>query len=291
MIKKIGFIGMGIMGSRMAANLLDKGFEVTVFNRTKRKTAPLAEAGARIAACPRELAAHAEAVILMLTGPEAIDAALDGKKGLLAGLRPGTIVANMGTISPYETKELAGRVKDAGGVFVDAPVSGSKKPAEDGTLIVLAGGTKKALAAMKPAFLAMGKKIVHCGPAGSGTAMKMSVNLLLGVMLEGLAEALVLGRRQGLDPDLVLQTILDGPLACPLFAMKKDMLTSGTYPAQFPLTHMAKDMRFVVAAARGSGTLAPVAVAAARQYLLAEDKGLGKADAAAIRAFVDAPVA
>lgn len=283
MIRNVAFIGLGIMGSRMALNLVRKGFAVTVYNRTPGKDAELLAAGARTAATPRACAQDAEAVLLMLTGPQAVEAVLDGADGVLAGLRPGTPLANMSTVTPAFNRSLEERVRAAKGLLVDAPVSGSKKPAEDGTLLVLAGGPDAALDALEPVFLGLGKKVVRCGGLGQGSAMKLSVNLLLGVMLAGLAESLNLGQRLGLSLETLLEVILNGPLACQLFQLKAPLFRQDAYPAQFPLAHMAKDLRFVLETAEEAGVQVPGAGTALGLYAEAEAQGLGGEDFAVIR--------
>lgn len=283
MKQSIAFIGMGIMGVRMSKNLLDAGFPVAVYNRTLERCGTVSDAGATIAGSPREAADEADVVVLMLTGPEAIDAMMEGENGVLAGLGPKSVLVNMSTVSPEYAKELAARVEATGAVCVDAPVSGSKKPAEDGTLVILAGGPKQTVADLEPAFLAMGKKVVHCGQAGDGSAMKMAINLLLAEMMAGLSESLNLGETYGLSRELMLETILAGPLSCGLFQIKEDMLANGEYPPQFPLKHMTKDLRFVLQTADQAGAATPLCHAAFQLYRQAQGHGYGDDDFAAVR--------
>jgi 3-hydroxyisobutyrate dehydrogenase-like beta-hydroxyacid dehydrogenase len=294
MPKRIGFIGAGIMGRPMALNLMRAGHGVTVYNRTPERLAPLAEAGVRIAPSPRAAAVGQDAVILMLTGPEAIEAVLYGPGGVFApgpGSAPGATDAlpvglaliNMSTVSPAYTDQLAARLRESAIPFIDAPVSGSKKPAEDGSLVILAGGDGEQIDAWEPVLLAMGKRVVRCGAAGQGTRMKMAVNVLLGVMMEGFCEALHFGERSGLDLEAMLTAMLSGPLACGLFEMKTGMIRSGEYPAQFPLKHMAKDLGFAIATAAATGAPVPLAEALFRQYEQGMEQGLGDRDFAAIK--------
>lgn len=280
---KVGFIGLGIMGRAMSHNILKSGFPLMVYNRSPEKAEELRDAGASVAATPRELAEWADVVIVMVTGPEAVDALLFGRDGVASSLAPGKVLVNMSTVAPAYTRDLKSRLAESGAVFVDAPVSGSKKPAEQGTLVILAGGPKPEVQAITPLFEAMGKKVVHCGEAGDGSMMKMTVNLLLGVMLEGLAEAVAFGEKGGLDSDLVLDTVMAGPLSCGLFQLKESMLRTGEYPAQFPLKHMAKDLRFVLQTAYQNGANTPAAHAAIQQYAAGESAGLGDEDFAAVK--------
>jgi 3-hydroxyisobutyrate dehydrogenase-like beta-hydroxyacid dehydrogenase len=290
MSKRIGFIGAGIMGRPMALNLMRAGHAVSVYNRTPERLAPLAEAGARIASSPREAADGQDAVILMLTGPEAIEAVLYNPDGVLAsdpgdarGLAPERPLINMSTVSPAYTDELAARLRGSSIPFIDAPVSGSKKPAEDGSLVILAGGERELVAAWEPVLLAMGKRVVYCGSAGQGTRMKMAVNVLLGVMMEGFCEALHFGESSGLELEAMLTAMLSGPLACGLFEMKTGMIRSAEYPPQFPFKHMTKDLRFAMQTAAATGASVPLAHALLQQYQQGMEQGLGDQDFAAIK--------
>ncbi|MEZ0328380.1 MAG: NAD(P)-dependent oxidoreductase [Dissulfuribacterales bacterium] len=280
---RIGFIGMGIMGQPMAKNLLKAGHEVMVYNRTRKKVLPLVGAGAQLGHSPRELAHWAKAVILMLTGPEAIEAVLNGSDGLLSAFDAKPTIINMSTVSPAYTRELASKLHEKDIPFIDAPVSGSKKPAEDGTLVILASGPHELVRAMEPMFLVMGKKLVYCGDAGRGTDMKMSINLLLSVMMAGLSEAVVMAERLGLDTQLFLDTVLSGPLSCDFFRLKAPMLQKNEFPPQFPLKHMAKDINFILQAAQAKGLRLQVEQAVADYYETAMDNGLEDLDLAAIK--------
>ena len=282
MTTPIGFIGQGIMGSPMALNLLKAGFPVTVYNRDKDKTAPAAQAGAQVAETPATLAAGPDVVILMLTGPEAMEAVLEGPDGALAALTPGKTVVNMSSVEPAYTRELNERLAAKGILFIDAPVSGSKKPAEDGGLIILASGDKKNVDALKPVFLAMGKKVVFCGEAGKGSAMKMVVNLLLSIMMTGFGEVLAMGRASGLAQEAMLDAFLSGSVACPLFNGKAGMVRTGEYPPQFPLKHMHKDLNFILNTAQEAGAEIPLGRAVLEQYGKAMEQELGEADFAAV---------
>jgi 3-hydroxyisobutyrate dehydrogenase-like beta-hydroxyacid dehydrogenase len=161
-------------------------------------------------------------------------------------------------------------------------VSGSKKPAEEGSLIILAGGDKDLVDDLTPLFLSMGKKVVHCGPEGSGSMMKMTANLLLGMMMEGLCEALNFGEKGGLDKAAILDALLSGPMGCGLFKMKEEMLKSGDYPAQFPLKHMLKDIKFVSDTAFETGAATPGAHAVLLLYRQAMAHGFGDLDFSAV---------
>jgi 3-hydroxyisobutyrate dehydrogenase-like beta-hydroxyacid dehydrogenase len=277
--ENIGFIGLGIMGAPMAANLIKAGHALRVYNRTPDKAAPLLAAGATAASSPAALAGASDTIVLMLTGPTAIDAVLAGEGGLLAADLTGRRIINMSTVPPAYAAALGKRLTAHGAILIDAPVSGSRAPAEAGTLLVLAGGEPAAIDAAEPVLLAMGKAVVRCGAVGTGSAMKMAVNLLLATMMAGLAEAVNLGEKSGLDTGLLLDTVLAGPLGCGLFSMKRDMLVSHSYPAQFPLAHMAKDLGFIAQAAQDAGAPLPLGKTVAGLYA----EGPGGEDFAAVK--------
>lgn len=279
---KIGFMGLGIMGAPMAANILQAGYPLMVYNRTPDKAQPLAQMGAGVASSPRALAHAADVIIAMVTGPEALQDLLWGPGGAAAEFNSKKIFINMSSVSPQFTWELAERLAPQGVVFIDAPVSGSKKPAEDATLIILTGGQREQVDQVTPLLLTMGKKVVNCGPAPQGSMMKMMVNLLLGLMMEGVSEALNFGKQGGLDLEAMLDVIFSGPLSCGLYQMKADMFRTGTFPVAFPLKHMTKDFKFVVDTAYQTGAPAPVAHLLLQLYRLGLSQGLGDEDFAAI---------
>ena len=287
MTMKVGFVGLGLMGQPMAKNVAKKGFALSVFNRTPEKALPLKEAGASLAASPKEAAMGAEAVVLMLTGPEAVDQVLDGPQGVLAGLESGKTIVNMSTVPPSYSRRLFERLKSRSIVVLDAPVYGSKKPAEEGALVILAGGPQAKVKEMEPLLLSMGKKVVYCGETGQGSSMKMVVNLLLGIMATGLAEAVNLGQKCGLSTETVLETMLSGPTQCPLFEFKKPMLISDNYGAQFALKHMAKDLRFILQTADETGAAVPAGHVVFQLYRAAMGRGLSDKDYAAVKKVIE----
>jgi len=280
---KVGFLGTGIMGQAMAKNILKAGYELMVYNRTPEKTAALGEAGARVAVTQNAIADWAEVIIMMVTGPEAVDDLLSGLQGLLAGEIANKTVINMSTLSPHYCKKLAERLQNHSVTFIDAPVSGSKKPAEEGTLIILASGPGKNITELEPLFLSMGKKVVYCGNTGQGTNMKMTVNLLLGILMEGLCEAINFGQTCGLSVSAMFEAILSGPLACPLFNLKTEMLQTNSFPPQFPLKHMAKDLRFALDMAEENGAAIPVGRTIFHLFKQALSENLGDNDFAVVK--------
>jgi len=282
MTMKVAFVGLGTMGQPMAKNVAKKGHALSVFNRTPEKAMPLKEAGAAMAASPKEAAKGADVVILMLTGPEAVDQVLDGPQGVLAGLDAGKTIVDMSTVPPSYSRHLSERLKSRSIAAIDAPVYGSKKPAEEGALVILAGGPQAKVKEMEPLLLSMGKKVVYCGATGQGSMMKMFINLLLGVMVEGFAEALNFGKLGGLDMDAMLETAFSGAMNSPMFQVKAPLIKENNYPAAFPLKHLAKDCKFVVDTAFELGAPVPVGQVLLQLYRLGWAKGWGDQDISAI---------
>jgi 3-hydroxyisobutyrate dehydrogenase-like beta-hydroxyacid dehydrogenase len=282
MKEKVGFMGLGIMGAPMAANILKAGYPLLVYNRTPAKAEPLARLGAAVASSPGALAQAAAVTIAMVTGPEALDDLLFGPEGAAPAFNESRVFINMSSVSPRFTRELALRLAPTGVAFIDAPVSGSKKPAAEGALVILAGGRKEQVEAVTPLLSAMGKKVVYCGPAGQGSMMKMFINLLLGLMMEGFAEALNFGKMGGLEWQPMLDTVFSGPLNCALYQMKADLIRQGGFPPAFPLKHIAKDLKFLVDTAYETGAPIPVGHMLLHLFRLGVSQDLGDLDFAAV---------
>ncbi len=279
---KIGFMGLGIMGGAMAANIHRAGFPLMVYNRSADKTRKFAGLGVGVASSPKSLAHATDVIILMVTGPEAIDSLLFGPDGAAASLNDRKILINMSSVSPAYTRSLAQKLAPTGAAFVDAPVSGTKKPAEEGTLLILAGGDQEKVREVTPILEAMGKKVIYCGEAGQGSMMKMTINLLLGLMMAGFSEAVHYGLAGGLSLEAVLDVVLSGPLSCGLYQMKSQMLRDNDFPAQFPLKHMAKDAKFIIDTAYETGAPALLGHLLLPLYRLGVSRGLGDQDFAAV---------
>src|SRR5215210_848523 len=207
----IGFIGLGIMGSRMAANLRRAGYELTVFNRTReRAEAWAAEHGGHVAGSPREVAERSDVVITMVVDGPQVERMILGEDGALAGARDGTLFVDMSTIAPATARSLAQTLEAEGHAFVDAPVTGSSPKAEAGTLTIMCGGAKDDVERARPLFEVMGEKIVHAGEAGQGQAVKVLSQGVTAVNCATLAQAITVGRRIGLDLEALLQVMTGG---------------------------------------------------------------------------------
>jgi 3-hydroxyisobutyrate dehydrogenase-like beta-hydroxyacid dehydrogenase len=282
MKEQIGFLGLGIMGLAMARNIARAGYPLTVYNRTPKTDPELSRSGVKVAPHPRELAAAADIVIAMLTGPEAIDQLLWGPQGAAPALKAGQVLINMSTVSPQYTQQLSRKLADTGITLIDAPVSGTKKPAEEGKLLILAGGDPEKITELKPLWKTMGQKVIYCGGVGQGSMMKMANNLLLSVMMGGLAEALNFGLRGGLSFESLLEVIFSGPLNCGLFQMKAGEIQQGTYPPSFPLKHTTKDLKFVLDTAYDTGSPVPLGQIMLHLYRAGVGQDWGDLDVAAI---------
>jgi 3-hydroxyisobutyrate dehydrogenase-like beta-hydroxyacid dehydrogenase len=282
MKEKVGFMGLGIMGTPMAANLLKAGYPVTVYNRSPEKADPLVKQGARLASSPKVLAQAAEVVIAMVTGPEALSDLLWGPEGAGGAFNHSKVFINMSSVAPRYTRQLAQEFEPSGVSFIDAPVSGTKKPAEEGTLVILAGGPEDKVKELEPLLLAMGKKVIYCGPVGQGSMMKMFINLLLGLMMEGFAEALNFGKLGGLELEGMLDTISSGAMNAPMFQVKAANLRANNYPPAFPLKHLAKDAKFVVDTAFELGAPVPAGQMLLHLYRTGVAQGWGDEDISAI---------
>lgn len=281
-MEKIGFIGLGTMGSAMVPNIAKAGYRLSLWNRSPEKAEAFLKPGITISATPAELAAASDAVIVMVFGPEALAEVLQGPTGVCAGLRPGAVVINMSTVSREATLAAAGAVEACGAGFIDAPVAGSKKPAQDGALTILAGGDRQAIDRATPLLKTMGRVILNCGPVGQGTAMKLFINLFLGTLMQALAEGLCVGRAMGLDIPGMLATIDNSAVACPLFRVKGAAIGGGDFSKNFPVDLLFKDLNLVLAEAGKLGAPLPMTAAAREAFSAARAMGLGDEDMAAV---------
>ena len=273
---KLGFLGLGIMGSGMAANLLKAGFGVTVWNRNAAKCQPLVDAGATQAATPADVAAASDITFAMLADPAAALEVALGPFGVVEGMGPGKGYVDMSTVDVPTTVSIAAAVNEAGGKFLEAPVSGTKKPAIDGTLIILAGGDHELYEQALPALEKMGKKVVFLGETGNGARMKLVVNMVMGGMMAIFCEGVALSDRCGLQKTDLFDVLAAGALANPMFQIKGNMIANGDYATSFPLKHMQKDLR--LALALGDELSQPLSSAAAANSAFIRARQQGWAD-------------
>jgi 3-hydroxyisobutyrate dehydrogenase len=278
----VAVLGTGIMGSAMARNLAAGGLRTTVWDRSQQAAAPLAEAGARVAASPQDAVRDAGVVITMLSTADAVESVMFTGE-VAEALARGVVWAQMGTIGVTATTSLAGQLGRVrpGVLFVDAPVSGSKGPAETGQLLILASGPAAARAVVQPAFSAIGRKTVWLGEAGQGSRMKLVVNAYMSTLIEEVAEALELASRLGIDPAELNEVIEGGPLDAPIADAKLFKMRSGDFAPEFPLEWALKDVDLAIAAAGGDRL--PLLEALSRQWRAAVGAGHGREDVSAAR--------
>lgn len=282
-----GFLGLGIMGSAMAANLARAGYQVTVWNRNAEKCAALVALGAKQARTPAEVTAACDITFAMLADPAAARAVCFGVAGALAGLGDGRGYVDMSTVDDVTSCDIAEAVAGAGGRFLEAPVSGTKKPAEDGTLIILAAGDHSLYQEAAPAFEKMGKLFPYLGEVGQGARMKLVVNMVMGGMMTAFCEGMALGQKAGLDGRQILDILDAGALANPMFRGKGPLLLKGGFPTSFPLKHMQKDLRLAIALGDGLGQPLYSAAAANETFKQAGKAGFADEDFAAVFKVID----
>ncbi len=280
---KIGFVGLGIMGSAMAANLIRAGFDVTVWNRSAERCAAFAEMGAEIAASPRMAAECSDVVIAMLADPRAVLSVRDGADGILAGLKPGAGYLDMSTVDAETSIESARMAHEKGALFLEAPVAGSRKPAEDATLTIMAAGDRPLYDAALPALEAMGKKILFLGAVGNAARMKLANNLVMSGMLTALCEGMALASGSGLDTAQFLEVLDSGAVSNPMFRLKGPQIAANReFPTSFPLKHMQKDLRLALRLAEEIGQPLFATATVNELYKKALAEGHGESDFAAV---------
>ncbi|PLX41746.1 MAG: NAD(P)-dependent oxidoreductase [Deltaproteobacteria bacterium] len=281
-MQKIGFIGLGTMGTPMALNILRGGFELVVYNRNALKCAPLVDKGALLAASPMEVAERCEITLAIVSDPEAALEVALGPAGALKGLSPGKGYIDLSTVDAVTSRRIEAAAAEAGARFLEAPVSGSKKPAEEGNLIILAAGDKGLYDEALPLFGILGKSSHYLGAVGQGAMMKLAVNMVMGSMTVALAEGLSLAKGAGLDPSALLAVLDEGVVSNPLFRLKGPAMLRGEFPTAFPLKHMQKDMRLALEAGDAAGSALTVATAANEKFLEALSDGNGEEDMSAV---------
>jgi 3-hydroxyisobutyrate dehydrogenase-like beta-hydroxyacid dehydrogenase len=278
-----GFIGLGIMGEAMCRNLIRKGHRVVVWNRSEGKTASLASEGASVAASPADVVRRSAVVITMLSDPDAVRRVYEGAEGIATVPLAGKACIDMSTVSPDCSRATAAAVSSAGGVFLEAPVLGSRKPAEAGTLTILTGGDEALSRTMEPLLLAMGSKVVHVGATGAAAHMKLIVNQMMGAILCVFGEAALTGLAAGIPAGKIIEVVTESAAAAPVVGMKAaDMLGARAFETHFPLKHALKDMKLAVLAGDAMGVPTPVTAAVQQLFATARERGFGDHDFSAV---------
>jgi 3-hydroxyisobutyrate dehydrogenase len=281
--ERVAFLGLGIMGWPMAANLARAGFELSVWTRDSAKAERFAaEHGGRVAGSPAEAASGVDAAISMVPDTPEVEAVLLRDDGAAAGLKEGGLCIDMSTIAPTATRTIGERLAESGISFLDAPVTGSRPKAEDGTLTIMVGGEREAFDRALPLFEAMGELVVHVGPQGHGEMVKLINNVLAAVNAAALGEGLSLARAAGVDTDRLRQVVAAGAGGSTMLELKAAPMLEGDFEALFKLEHMLKDVRHCLAEARAVGLELPLATVAEQLYATAAEAGHAEDDFAAV---------
>lgn len=283
---KISFIGLGIMGSRMAANLVKKGVEVTVYNRSKEAVKKLEQVGAIPAKSPQKAVENADIVFSMLSTPEVVSSLFFGNSGLLSAMKKQSIWVDCSTVNPAFSRQSFSEAEKHKIHFLDAPVAGTKPQAENAELVFFVGGDTQIFEFVQPFFEKIGKKSIHLGKTSNGTAFKMLVNMMLAQSMLVFSEAILLGEKMGFERDFLLETIPNLVVSPPFTKAKADMIASDDYEVQFPLEWMHKDLHLASLTAYELGQ--PLYLANLTKELFADAKksGYSRLDFAAIHRFL-----
>jgi 2-hydroxy-3-oxopropionate reductase len=280
--KAVGFVGLGIMGAFMAGNLLEAGHELVVHNRTRTKAERLAQRGARVAASPREVAEGSDVIITMLPGPPQVEEVVAGEGGLLEGASEGSLIIDMSTSSPILAQELARAARNKAVGMLDAPVSGGDVGARDGTLSIMVGGEENDFERARPLFRVMGETVVHVGGTGAGQVVKACNQIVVALVIEAVAEALVLGSKAGVAPDRVVEVLSGGLASNKVLEVKGEKFLSHEFAPGGKVEYHRKDLGIALEAGSEYGVTLPVAALVDQMFGVLEAKGRGGWDHSAL---------
>lgn len=278
---KVGFIGLGLMGKPMALNIHKKGFPLAVYNRSSKRLADFKKLGIYTYSSPAELAKNSDVVITMITAPKDVKEVALGKNGIAESGRKGLIHIDMSTIGPSAAKEVAKGLASKGIEFIDAPVTGSTDRAKTGELVIFAGGKKEIVGKMKPVLLAMGAEVNYMGPVGSGQAIKLVNNMIVGETIASLGEGFVLGQSLGLTKTQIMEALKNVFGLSPNMKAKMPMLVEGKYPVAFSVANMRKDLKLGLDE-KDASTPLPILKTTEAIYKKTMEQGWGDEDIAAI---------
>jgi 3-hydroxyisobutyrate dehydrogenase-like beta-hydroxyacid dehydrogenase len=281
--ERIGFVGLGIMGSRMAANLTRAGYELTVFNRTRATAdAWAAEHGATVAETPAAVGAVSDVVISMVVDGDQVRELLLGEQGVAHGAARGTLCVDMSTIAPAQTRAIGDELARRGLSLLDAPVTGSSPKAHDGTLTIMAGGSAEDFARAEPLFRVMGDLVVHVGELGQGEMVKLINNAVAAANATTVGEALLVGQRSGVDLDALVHVMAGGSGGSAMLDLKAGPMRRHDYTTLFKLEHMLKDVRLCLDEGQAAAVAFPAAARARDVLVAALARGHGDDDFAAL---------
>jgi 3-hydroxyisobutyrate dehydrogenase-like beta-hydroxyacid dehydrogenase len=270
----IGFIGMGHMGSHMARKLLDAGYHLTVYDRTQERAKELGQQGALVAQTPKELATKCDTVMVCVTDDQAQEHLMLGQDGALAGVRAGSVIIDLSTVSPSASRRLYKAAQEKGVAMIDSAVSGSVPQVEQGSLVIFVGGEQETYQRCKPILEVLGQNSFYMGPSGMGTTMKLVVNTLLGLGMQALAEAIAFGEKAGVEKGLLLDVL--GQTAVLTTGQKSKLanVKREQYPTQFALSLQHKDFGLILTEAAELSVSMPATAAAQQMYTAAMAKGM-----------------
>jgi 3-hydroxyisobutyrate dehydrogenase len=278
-MKRIGFVGLGTMGAGMAKNLAKKGYPLGVWNRSPERAREL---GFENAPSPRALAERSDIVVTCVSDPNAVERVVFAADGVLAAARPGFCYVECSTVSPTLVRRIASAFNERGATSLEAPVTGSKGGAANGTLLFMTGGPAAVHAELEPVLLAMGSRAIRCGESGQGALMKLLGNTIISFMLEGLCEALVVGQKGGLEIAQVLEVVAASGFASPYYAFKGQALRERDFDPHFAIDLLVKDQSLMLAEAAAQKTPLPGLAAIREVFQAARAQGLGGDDIAAV---------
>lgn len=275
MKESVGFVGMGIMGRGMAANLLRHGFDVTVWNRTPSRVAPLAEAGAAVGGSPTAVAENNTVIVVCVSDTPDVEEVILGPQGVIHGIQPGSLVIDCSTISPNTTKEIAARLQGKGAHMLDAPVSGGSEGAAKGTLSIMVGGDAAQVERAMPILQAMGKTITHVGDQGAGQMAKLVNQILVVVTMQAVGEALLLAQAGGLDLEQTLAAVGGGAAGSWMLNNRGPQVIRRDWRPGFTIDLQQKDLRLVLETADQLGIPLPATAQVFQYYRALQQLGLG----------------
>ncbi len=287
MAERIGWIGLGIMGKPMAANLLRAGYELTVHSRSRGPVEELTQAGARAADSPREVADGSEVIITMLPDSPDVSQVVAGENGVLEGARSGSLLIDMSTISPVIARELAEAARGQGVGMLDAPVSGGDVGARQATLSIMAGGSAEDFARAEPIFKVLGKTITHVGSSGAGQVVKACNQIVVALTIEAVSEALVLGSKAGVDPEVIIKVLSGGMASNRVMEMRGRNFLEHDFTPGFKVDLHHKDLGIALAAGGEYGVSLPVTAIVGQMLHALRTRGMGAQDHSALLTLIE----
>ncbi len=287
MAEKIGFIGLGIMGGPMAQNLMESGYELVLYTRTREKAEELADGGATVAGSPKEVAESSDIIITMLPAAPQVQEVVAGEDGVLEGIKEGALLVDMSTISSTVTEELGAQTKERGASMLDAPVSGGDVGAQQGTLQIMVGGSEDDFERAKPLFDVMGASVARVGPLGAGQIVKACNQIVVALTIEAVSEALVLGSKAGVDPAMIIEVLQGGLAGNKVMEMRGEKFLNHSFEPGFRAEMHHKDLNIALEAGREYGVPLPITAIVDQMLEALMAKGRGDNDHSALLTIIE----